>query len=315
MHVAELTSQKRPGWGGLSPGMRYMIAGAFFFSLMSLAVKFAGQRIPSQQIVLVRGLLNVAFTYAMLRGADVHLWGSRPRVLVLRGLLGFAALSCFYYGIIHLPLADATVLQYTNPVWTGLLAAWLLGERMKPLEGALVVASLAGVVLIARPAFLFGAEAQSLDLLAVGVALTGALFSAAAYVTVRQLGRTEHSLVIVFYFTLVTVPASLPGVVLAGPVMPSGAEWIALLGVGITAQAGQVYLTRGLQLEPAGRATAVGYLQIVFAALWGAVFFAEYPDGWAVTGALVILVSTLSLARRRTGPRRKAADSSAADVN
>jgi uncharacterized membrane protein len=51
--------------------MRYMIAGAFFFSLMSLLVKLAGQRIPSQQIVLVRGVLNVGFTWAMLRRAGV----------------------------------------------------------------------------------------------------------------------------------------------------------------------------------------------------------------------------------------------------
>jgi drug/metabolite transporter (DMT)-like permease len=312
MQAADGTRAQVSGW--LSPGIRYMIAGAFFFSLMSLAVKLVGQRIPSQQIVLVRGLLNVAFTYAMLRGAGVYLWGSRPGVLALRGLLGFAALSCFYYGIIHLPLADATVLQYTNPVWTGLLAAWLLGERMKPVEGALVAASLAGVVLIARPAFLFGAEAQSLDLFAVGVALVGAIFSAAAYVTVRQLGRTEHPLVIIFYFTLVTVPAAVPGVMIAGAVVPRGGEWLALLGVGLTAQAGQVYLTRGLQLEPAGRATAVGYLQIVFAGVWGAIFFAEFPDAPAVAGAALILVSTLALARSRTGPRRQAAETGAAET-
>jgi drug/metabolite transporter (DMT)-like permease len=292
-----------------------MIAGAFFFSLMSLAVKYTGQRIPSQQIVLIRGAMNVLFTYWLLRRARVYLWGTRPGVLVLRGLFGFAALSCFFYGVIHLPLADATVLQYTNPVWTGLLAAWLLGERMRPVEAAMVAASLTGVLLIARPAFLFGSGEHRLDLVAVTVALFGAFFSACAYVTIRQLGRTEDPLVIVFYFTLVTVPAAVPGVVIAGPVLPTAIEWVALLGVGLTAQAGQVYLTRGLQLEPAGKATAVGYLQIVFAAAWGILFFAEYPDGWAVTGAVVILGSTLWLARRRTGPRRRAADSTAADLN
>jgi drug/metabolite transporter (DMT)-like permease len=89
---------------------------------------------------------------------------------------------------------------------------------------------------------------------------------------------------------------------------------VALLAVGVTAQAGQVYLTRGLQLEPAGRATAVGYLQIVFAAIWGAAFFSEYPDAWAVTGALLILVSTLTLARSRERPRRDAVGTSAADA-
>src|SRR5690606_19598457 len=125
-----------------------------------------------------------------------------------------------------------------------------------------------------------------------------AFFSGAAYVTVRKLARTEHPLVIVFFFTLVTVPGALPGT-LAAAVWPTPAEWAILLGVGLTAQAGQVYLTRGLQLEPAGRATAVGYLQIVFAAAWGALFFAEYPDAWTVAGALLILGSTLAVARAR----------------
>lgn len=296
---------------GISPGMQYMIAGAFYFSLMSLAVKLVGQRLPSQQIVLVRGLLNVLFTWAMLRQARLSPWGSRPGVLVLRGLLGFAALSCFYYGVVHLPLADATVLQYTNPIWTALLAAWLLGERMRPTEAALVVASVAGVLLIARPAFLFGGDAHRLDLFVVGVALLGAFFSAAAYVTVRQLGRTEEALVIVFYFTLVTVPASIPGVLAAGPVWPSGMEWVWLLAVGASAQAGQVYLTRGLQLEPAGRATAVGYLQIVFAAVWGAAFFAEYPTLWTFAGGLIILGSTLYLAQTRSRPPRRAHEAAA----
>lgn len=278
-----------------------MIAGAFFFSVMSLGVKLAGQRVPSQEIVLVRGVLTVLLSYGLLRRAGVPIWGNRPGVLLLRGLLGFAALSCFYYALVHLPLADATVLQYTNPVWTVLLAAWLLGERTRRGEIALVLASLLGVVLIARPSALFGGAAARLDLFAVGVALAGAVFSAAAYVTVRNLGRTEHPLVIVFYFTLVTVPASLPAVALEA-VWPTPMEWAVLLGIGLSAQAGQVYLTRGLQLEPAGRATAVAYLQVVFAGLWGLMVFGERPDAWAIGGALVILGSTLALSRARKRP-------------
>ena len=281
--------------GALSPGVRYMVASAFFFSVMSLGVKLVGQRIPTQEVVLVRGVLNAGFTLALLRRAGVRPWGSRPRVLVARGLFGFLALSCLYYGLVHLPLADATVLQYTNPVWTALFAAWLLQERMGRGEIGLVLASLIGVTLIARPSFLFGGGAR-LDLFAVGVVLLGSMFSAAAYVTVRQLARTEDPLVIVFYFTLVSVAGALPGTVVA-PVWPTPLEWIFLLLVGITAQGGQVFLTRGLQREPAGKATAIGYLQVVFAGIWGAVFFGELPDGWAIAGSLVILGSTLALAR------------------
>lgn len=284
----------RPSW--LTPGVRFMVGSAFFFSVMSLGVKLVGQRIPTQEVVLVRGVLNAAFTYAMLRAAGVRPWGKRPAVLILRGLFGFLALSCLYYALVHLSLADATVLQYTNPVWTALFAAWLLGERMRRGEWVLVFASLAGVVLIARPGFLFGGSAPRLDLLAVTAALVGSMFSAGAYVTVRQLARTEDPLVIVFYFTLVAVAGSLPGTLVA-PVWPEPHEWGFLLLVALTAQAGQVLLTRGLQREPAGRATAIGYLQVVFAAAWGAIFFAELPDAWVVAGAGIILGSTLVLVR------------------
>ncbi|HEU0054714.1 MAG TPA: EamA family transporter, partial [Longimicrobium sp.] len=79
---------------------------------------------------------------------------------------------------------------------------------------------------------------------------------------------------------------------------PTPKEWAVLLGVGISTQLGQVAITRGLHLERAGRATATGYLQIVFAALWGALFFSELPDMGTVIGAALIVGSTLLLARR-----------------
>lgn len=293
-----------------------MVAGAFYFSVMSLAVKLVGSRVPSQQVVLTRGALNALFSYALVRRAGVRPWGERPLALSLRGLFGFLSLSCQYWAVVRLPLADATLLQYTNPVWTALLAVWVLGERMRAREAVAVALSLGGVVLVARPSFLFGHGAAGLEPLAVGIALAGALFSASAYVTVRKLGSTEHPLVIVLYFTLVTVPASVPGVIAAGPVLPTAREWGYLLLVGVAAQLGQLYLTRGLQLEPAGRATAVGYLQIVFAAAWGAIFFAELPGRWSILGAAVVLAGTLALATAGRRPARtpRVADDSAAEI-
>lgn len=284
------------GRQGGSRGIQYMVAGAFFFSVMSLGVKLAGSRIPSQEVVLIRGVITLAFTYLLLRRVGVRPKGERRGMLMLRGLFGYGALSCLYYSLVHLPLADATVLQYMNPIITALLAGWLLDERMQRWEVGLVLASFFGVILIARPSFLFGSASSGLDLGAVAIALLGATCSACAYVTVRKLSRTEHPLVIVYYFTLVTVPAAIPGT-LANAVWPSSREWLILLGVGLAAQGGQVYLTRGLQLEPAGKATAAAYTQVVFAALWGAIFFGEFPDLWVIAGASIILASTLILAR------------------
>jgi drug/metabolite transporter (DMT)-like permease len=186
------------------------------------------------------------------------------------------------------------VIQYTNPVWTALIAAVVLGEWIGRAQVGLALLSLAGVVLVARPGFLTGGG-SALDPVAVAVALVGALFSAGAYVTVRRL-RGEEPMVVVFHFALVSTLGSLPALAFA-PVLPRGSEWLLLLAIGVATHLGQVFLTLGLQREPAGRAMTVGYLQIVFAALWGAVLFGELPDGWAVLGGAVIVACTLRLSR------------------
>ncbi|HEX2207152.1 MAG TPA: DMT family transporter, partial [Longimicrobium sp.] len=186
-----------------------------------------------------------------------------------------------------------TVIQYMNPVFTALLAGALLGERMGRREAACVLASLAGVVLVTRPAVLFGGGA-GLEPVYVAVALAGAMGSASAYTTIRTL-RDEHPLTVVFYLPLLTVPLTIPLLVGAGARWPTPLEWLVLLAVGATTQVAQVYMTRGLQMERAGRATAVGYLQVVFAAAWGALFFGEVPDAWSAGGAVLIVGSTLAL--------------------
>lgn len=283
---------------GIPPGIRYMAAAAFFFSVMSLLVKSTGQRLPVQEVVLARSSVGVVMSWFSLRARGVHPWGNRKGLLLLRGLLGYAALSCFFYALVHLPLADATVIQYTNPVFTAVLASIFLAEHLRPRDLALVLLSLAGVVLMARPAFLFGGAAERLDPVAVGVALTGALFSAAAYVTVRRLGRTEDPVVIVFYFALIATAGSIP-LTATHALLPTPVEWLALLGIGVVTQVAQVFMTRGLREERAGRAMAVAYMQIVFAALWGVLFFAELPDAWGFAGALLIVLGTTGIARGR----------------
>jgi drug/metabolite transporter (DMT)-like permease len=278
-----------------SRGLRYAAVGAFAFSLMSAFAKLAGDRIPTQQIVLVRGVVVSGLTLMALRKRGLSPWGTERGLLLLRGLLGYAALSCFLWAVVRLPLADTTVIHFTNPVFTALLAALFLGEVLRAREVALVALALAGVVVVARPSFLFGG-AVALDPLAVLVALSGAFLSAGAYVVARRLTRTHDPLVIVFAFAAVSVVGSLPAS-LPVFVLPSAQEWMALLGVGLAAQGGQVFVTRALQVERAGRVMAVGYLQIVFAAVWGVLAFQEIPDLWTALGATVIIGSTFFMGR------------------
>ncbi len=281
-----------------------MAYAAFWFSAMSLLVKIAGARLPSMEIVLVRAVITLALSWALVRRAKISPWGNRRGMLLLRGALGCAALTCFYFSIVHLPLAEATVIQYTNPVFAALLAALMIGERLGRREIAGVVASMIGVAMIARPSFLF-ADAPPIDPAHVIIAVAGALFSATAYVTVRMLRGEDDPLVIVFYFPIVTVPIVLPFAI-ADWIPPTSLEWVILLGIGVTTQIAQVYMTRGLQLEPTGRATAVGYLQIVFAAIWGALLLGERPDRWSTLGAAIIIGGTLLV----TFGRRRAPDAS-----
>ena len=281
----------------LPPGMRYMAAGAFFFSVMSLLVKQSGEALPSQQVVLARSIVTAVLSAWAVRHARVSPWGTQRGMLVFRGIAGFLALSCFYHTLTSLPIADATVIQYTNPVYAGLLAVPLLGEKIRRREVLSVLASVVGVLLVTQPSFLFSGSPHALPGISVAIGLAGAMCSAAAYITVRKLGATEHPAVIVGYFSLISILASLP---LALPhwIWPTPMQWLVLLGIGVSTQLGQMAITHGLRLERAGTATATAYLQIVFAALWGVLFFAEIPDAGTVVGSVVIIASTLALAPR-----------------
>ena len=273
-----------------SPGLRYAATGALCFSLMSAMAKMVGERIPVQEIVLLRGIVFGVCTLYLLKRKGLDPWGTERPLLALRGLLGYGALSCFFWAVMHLPLADTTTFHFTNPVFGALLAALVLGEVLRKWEVLLVLLSLGGVIMIARPEILFGGG-EGLPPLAVGIALTGAVFSAAAYVTAKHLTKTNDPLVIVFYFALVSVLGSFP-FSLANFTTPVGWEWVLLAGVGLGTLGGQVFLTKALQVEKAVRVMAVGYLQIVFAGILGVLLFSEIPDAWSVAGAGVIIGST-----------------------
>jgi drug/metabolite transporter (DMT)-like permease len=263
---------------------------------MGALVKLAGARLPSQEIVFARAVVALVLSFGLLRRAGVPLLGQNRPLLLLRGVFGFLGLSCVFYAVSHLPLAEATVIQYLHPVFTALLAFALLGEAVGRRLLASLALSFVGMLLVARPAGLLGLGTSDLDSFAVAVAVAGAFFSACAYVVVRRLSAHENALVIVFYFPLVTVPATLP-TLLTGSVWPRGLEWALLLGVGVMAQIGQVALTRGMALEPAARATALSYLQVAFAAALGVLVFGEVPDAWVLAGALSILVGAYLTSR------------------
>lgn len=282
-------------------GLGYMVHSAFWFAVMGLLVKLASDRVPVMQMVLVRGVITLALARVVLWRAGVSPFGGDVRLLLLRGFVGSCALVCFYAAVVHLPLAEATVIHQTAPLWTMLLAAWLLRERIVGRVAVAMAGAFAGVIMIARPEWLFGeaiAETAARQWQYAFVALLGAMLSGLAYVTVRRLGRSENPLVVVFWLPLVTVPLAAP-FALPVWVWPDPETWAYLLGIGVATQIAQVALTKGLARETAGRASAVGYLQVAFATLFGAVVLGVWPDAWSWGGMAAIVGSLLLCTWRR----------------
>jgi len=283
-------------------GPRYMLLSAASFALMGCLVKLAGSwHVPLLQIIFVRALISVVLSLGDIARARVHPLGQRRGLLFARGLAGFIALTGVFYAILHLPYAQATVLQYLHPVFTALLAFWFLAESPTRATLACIMLSLIGLGWMVSPYF-DGAETTGIPLLAITAGLGGALGSGVAYTLVRKLVTTEHPSVIVLYFPMVC----LPGTLLLGFddfVWPTPEAWLALIGVGVFTQLGQLSLTRAMQFDSASRTTSLSYLQIVFAALLGWIIFGEMPTTATLIGAsLILLGAFISALLQRPSP-------------
>jgi len=273
-------------------GAQYMLLSAFGFSVMGALVKVAGGAdVPLLQIIAVRAAISIVLSLADIRRAGRHPLGHRRGWLFARGAVGFLSLTCVYYAVLHLPYAQATVLQYLHPVFTAALAYLILREVPSIPTLVCVMLSLLGLLVMLMPAA--GADSMGSNWLAMLAGLAGALGSGLAYTIVRKLAPTEHPSVIVLYFPMVCLPAA----ILIGWdtfIWPTGHTWIVLLGVGLFTQVGQIGLTKAMQTDLASRATSLSYIQIVFAAILGLAFFGEIPHlntligaGLIITGAIV----------------------------
>lgn len=272
-----------------------MIASAAAFSGMSALVNVSASHLPVGELVLARGVITLGLSWLAVRKLQ-NPWGNDRKALARRGLLGFFGLTCYYIALARLPIAEATTLHFTTPLLTTVLAWRLLGERVGwPALLALVV-GFSGVAVISQPAQI--SHAGGLDGLGVAVALAGAVFSALAYVQVRDLTAREDARVIVFYFPLIATPLAVPWAA-ADFVVPGPLQLLALLGIGVTTQLGQTFLTRGLALERASTATAVGYVQVAFAIGWGLLLFDRPLPASTVAGVVMIGAAVLLIALGR----------------
>ncbi|MDV5167784.1 DMT family transporter [Photobacterium rosenbergii] len=278
--------------GQLPIGLRFMLLSALGFALMAACVKLVSSTgMPIFQIVAARAFISLVISYLDIKRKKIPVWGNNKPLLIARGTVGTLGLICVYYAIAHLPLAEATILQYLHPVFTAVLALLFLKERIQLSTVACIVLSILGLVITVKPNML-ASNAVELPTFAVGIAMLGAFFSAVAYTIVKRLSKSEDSSVIVFYFPFIALPLSL--FLLGGDIqMPTLFETGLLLLVGIFTQIGQVCLTKAMQTEAASKATAYSYIQVVFSILLGAFLFNELPSIWTLLGGSLIIIGTL----------------------
>ena len=225
---------------------------------MSLCVKLAGSHVAAFEITLFRAGINLLLNYANLLYLRVprHEWlGDRSSFpfLISRGFFGSSALLCGFFAIGRLQLGDATVLLFTVPMWTTLLAFFVLGEQFTLIDSLSMAGALTGVVLVLRPPFLFGDESGTLissEPVGVVFAILSAWCSAGAYVSIRKL-KGVHPNVVLHFFALFGVVASLLAclVTQSFSLQLEPVVWLMLLATGIFGTLGQVETTGVLRLR------------------------------------------------------------------
>ena len=272
-------------------GIKFLIGSGLAFSLMSVCVKAIGDRIPISELVFARATISILITRFFLYKNKINPWGYQKRLLIIRGLLGTVALFCIFKALTVLPIATATVIQYIYPTITVICAHIILKEFVLRRIVYSIIIGWIGILLVSQPELTIRSNVHH-TILAICIAILGALLTSLAYICVRKLSIKEHPLVIIFYFPLISIPVSIPFIV-NDFVLPIGVDWLWIVGIGIFTQIGQLCITEGLRLLPAGQATSLNYSQVIFASIWGVLIFKETITSSIYLGGFCVLISTI----------------------
>ena len=272
-------------------GIKFLIGSGLAFSLMSFCVKTIGEKIPVPELVLARASISLIITRLLLLKHNINPWGYQKGLLLVRGLLGTVALFCIFKALTILPIATATVIQYIYPTFTVICAYFILKEYIYKRIIFSIIIGWFGIILVTQAEFTNNSNFIE-TLVAISIAILGALMTSLAYICVRKLSEKENPLVIIYYFPLVSIPLSLPFLI-NDFVLPTGTDCIWILGIGLFTQIGQLCITEGLRLIPAGQATSLNYSQVIFSSIGGVVLFQEALTSEIFLGGICVLISTI----------------------
>lgn len=261
-----------------------MLVASFLFGCMGVCVKFAAENNDSGEIVLWRCLvaLLIVSGFMLLRGhhpRTVHL-----RSHGFRSLSGFSALFLYFYAITQLPLATAVTLNYTSPIFFVMWQMLLRGVRPTRFAWFALLLGFFGVALLLRPSM----DGDHLNGALIGLVSGG--LAGLAYFHIRELGSLgEPEWRTVFYFSLFSALGALLWVGWHGFHWPLTEDLGWLIGAGVFATGAQLSLTRAYKSGKTLLSNALAYSTVIFASLFGGLFFGERIDltGWLAIGLIV----------------------------
>ena len=275
----------------------WMLAGAFSFALMGALAHALHARADWTVIALARVAVPLVLSAVAARAAGVPLVFWRPRSLWTRSLAGSVSLVCAFYALTHLPVSIALTLTNLYPLWVAVLSWPLLGESPTLGVWTAIVTGLAGVALIQQPQ---SGAAQVAALAALGSSLSAAV----AMIGLHKLHKVDVR-AIVFHFSAVAFVACLGAVALSERTLPLDVHpstVLMLLGTGLAATLGQLFLTLAFAAGPPSRVAVVGLTQVVFGLIFDVLIW-ERRFGWpSLIGIALVTAPTGWVLLRRRAP-------------
>lgn len=243
-----------------------MLLATLFFAMMNVAVKLL-PHIPAVEIVFFRSVISLVISIGMLKSLKVPIWGNNHLLLILRGASGAVALILYFKLIQEIPLASATTILFLSPVFASILGIFFVKEKVRPIQWFFFIISFVGIVMVK------GFDTR-IGLIYLLMGFSSSLFMGVAFNCIRKLNTSEHPLVIILYFPLVSLPIT--GIwTYFDWVLPRGMDWFILLMVGALTQTAQYFMTRSFQAEEISKVASLRYLGIIYALIFGFLFFDE----------------------------------------
>lgn len=283
----------------------YAWSAFFCFGLLTSCIKGLHGAVPLALLIGARSIIGIVCLWPLIHrygGLNRTLKSTRyPALQFLRALIGLVALSLSFYAIPRLQLADANGLGQIYPILLTVLAPFILQEQAGMKQWGALGVGLVGALIIAQPSGAAGAYA--IPVIPVLCVLGSALTAAIGDLIVRYMGRHDHSLTItVWFFTLTAIVALGWWMFHDGPQPLTMRQSALIIGVGIAGAAAQFFMVQAFKLLPAATMGVYSSLGLMWAVLFGWLFFSEIPDwGLFVGGALILSAAWMT---SYTSPKR-----------